>query len=105
VKVVVGWCQWFFFALEGFFKLKSSCLCVWFDPLRSPFLLPISNTPYKCPKRMTKDISKTTSEKVASGVMVKHEDQVMKEEGFGAHTLALFPTEPKPLTGTRLEAR
>jgi hypothetical protein len=54
---------------------------------------------------MTKDISKTTSEKVASGVMVKHEDQVMKEEGFGAHTLALFPTEPKPLTGTRLEAR
>jgi hypothetical protein len=50
------------------------------------------SSPYKCLKRTAKDTLKTASEKEVSGAIVTNEDQVMKEDDFGVHTLALFPT-------------
>jgi hypothetical protein len=63
------------------------------------------SSPYKRTKRPIRDTLKTTSEIEDARLTMKKEDQAMKEDGFGGQTLALFPTEPKPLTGPHLEAR
>jgi hypothetical protein len=63
------------------------------------------SSPYKHPKRCAKGLSKKEQVQGDVGGVIKSEDQVMLDGALSATALAIFPIEPKPITGPRDEVR